>query len=109
MRPSDEFIRRVVFEAGYVRGMPVTETDVIAWATGFARAAIKACEDVASHYRPTYPFGIDPMTIPDHMAQAAAKNCARMIQAQFGMAEDNDDGGQSTEVDNERAETWKEA
>lgn len=108
MRPSDEFIRRIVFDAGYVRGMPVTEADVIAWAAGFAQAAIKACEDVAQHYRPTYPLGVDPMTIPGHMARMAAQNCARMIQAQFGMAEDNDEVCHSADTEKVRPEVHNE-
>ena len=78
----DRIIEHYCVEAGHTPGpiQPATLRKAFAL---MAEDVLAACADVASHYRPSYPLGVDPLTIPAHCSKVAAENCMRAIKARW--------------------------
>lgn len=79
---GDETIRRVILSTGWKPGSPVDDDAVRAWFAALADELQKACQEVASKYKPKYTrVSLNPEDDPQHMAKTAAENVARMMEA----------------------------
>lgn len=97
MRPSDEYIRRIIIKSGYVVGTPIVDEVVTRWFATDLQEKVAALEALASRYRPVYPFGVDPMQIPEHVAKTAIENCIRHLLSMSGAVKQDDEPNDEAE------------